>query len=190
MQRSDEKEEINIKINIVGNEPSKKEVKEFMEYASATGCNGELSAGESTTYWSAKDTAHSWDGGKWSLDSSISSTSLNYDDDPTDDTTGIVETELRQFEIYIDRRRKFDEYTRREMEEQDDWTMTSAWLDLWEGHYIGYEVQDYFQALNHRLLNKEIMKRLKQQRRITMKLGNKQRRHQEKKRDAEEEGRK
>ena len=47
------------------------------------------------------------------------STSTN-DDDPIDDTTGIVQTGPRQFEIYIETRRDFDEYTRREMEEQDD----------------------------------------------------------------------
>ena len=76
------------------------------------------------------------------------------------------------------------------MEEQDNWTMTSAWLDPWEGHYISYEVQDYLQAQNHRLLNKKIMERLKRRRGITVKLDNKRRRDQNRKRDAEEERRK
>ena len=68
----------------------------------------------------------------------ISSTSLNNDDDPLDDTSGTVKIEPGQFEIYTDTRRKFDEFTRRELEEQDNWTLTSAWLDLWKGHNIGY----------------------------------------------------
>ena len=50
-----------------------------MEYASATGCSGEVSSKGNSTYWTA-DEGHSWDGGKWSLDSLISSTSLNYDE--------------------------------------------------------------------------------------------------------------
>ena len=161
-----------------------------MECASATGCNEELSVRGCTTYWSAKDKTYSWDGGKCSLDSSISSTSLNYNDDPLDDTSGIVKIEKGQFEIYIDTRREFDEYTQREYEEQDEWTLTSAWLNLWEEHYIGYEVTDYFQNQTYRLQDKEIMERLKQQRGITVKLDNKQRRDQERKWNAEEERRK
>ena len=87
-----------------------------MECASATGCSGKLSSKGSSTYWTAKDKGHSWDGGKWSLDSLISSTSLNYDDLedkmkgtyklPGDlevnETYGIVNKEPGQFEVYIE----------------------------------------------------------------------------------------
>ena len=43
---------------------------------------------------------------------------------------------------------------KRELEEQDDWTLTSAWLDPWEGHNIDYEVMDYFQYQTYRLQDK------------------------------------
>ena len=115
MQRSDEKEEINVKIDIVWNEPSQEEVEEFMECASTAGCSGELSSKGSSTFWTAKDKGHSEDGGKWSFDSSISSTSLNYKDledkmkgtyalspDEFEETYGIVKTEPGQYEVYVD----------------------------------------------------------------------------------------
>ena len=65
------------------------------------------------------------------------------------------------------------------MEEQDNWTMTSAWLDLWAGnnHTCEY-VQDYFEARNHILHDKEITEQLKW-RGMTVKLDNKRRREQE-----------
>ena len=88
-----------------------------MECSSATRCSGELSSGGNSTYWTAKDEGHSWDGKKWSLDSLISSTSLNYHDLENkmkgtyklpgdleeDETYSIVNTEPGQFEVYIDR---------------------------------------------------------------------------------------
>ena len=118
MQRSDEKEEINVKLDIVWNEPRQEEVEELMEFASATGCNGKLLSKGRSIYWTAKDEGHSWDGGKWYLDLSISSTSLNHDDLedkmkgtyklPGDleenETYVIVNIEPGQFEVYIDLR--------------------------------------------------------------------------------------
>ena len=100
-----------------------------MECVPVTGCNGELSSEGNSTYWTAKDEVHSWDGGKWSLDSLISSTSLNYDDleDKMKDTYKLPGN-LEENETYgIVNIESITPYIKEDPPE--DWTMTSSFLD-------------------------------------------------------------
>ena len=195
MQRSDEKEEINVKIDIVWNEPSQEEVEEFMECASTAGCSGELSSKGSSTFWTAKDKGHSEDGGKWSFDSSISSTSLNYNkvenkmkDTGDEETYGIVKTAPGKYEVYIDpclkenERWETSKYIKEDLDEV--WTWTSSYIDAYypdvpstdlskdaEERRIQFcelYVQDFFPDRPHRFHDKTTNERL-ERRGITLK---------------------
>jgi len=115
-QELEEEEEEEEDINVQDPEEIKQEeIEEFMECgASVTGCSEELSSDGSSTFWTAKDEDHSQDGGNWSMDSSISSTSLEYNELESkmkgnyelapgsfEETYGIVKTAPGKFECYI-----------------------------------------------------------------------------------------
>lgn len=103
-----EEEEANVERDKVLTEPSKKEGGKFKEWVSATRYNDKFLDGISTTYWTADNNVHSWDGARWSLDSSIPSMSTNDDDKEEEETNDIVHIEPGQFEVYIDPRKELD----------------------------------------------------------------------------------